>query len=483
MMSTPTLMSLQYITHQIDECLLNHTNEIFSKSREGIFQSLRCRRGVDRDMDAIQRFISGATSTATASASASASATATATVAPTASTCSHPLHFYILFESSSASDERAGAGGDDNDNDDDDYANTSKNNSESVVKGVAMWYFGYSTWQGKVMNVDTILTTKNEGTINEKIVLDVLVKIAKCFSLRRIVYQIQGGKEAELFKEKYGADLLGEWLTLAMRRDQMTSFLNTQSTWDPVFSRSEDIAKDATNSNSIIDVKRGSNVSKEKNIDLAMIKCVIDAVVSKINPSVKRRKSCCSDGDGPLSSLKLRRAEEKDSEPIFNLVRGLALYEKALDEVHVDERVYQLDGGGDNPMYHCIVLEVEGDSVTRGDADADVDDEAGTGAGAVVGMGFFYFGCSMIGGRFLYLEDLFIKKEYRGNGYGKAIMYALAEIARDLNCQNFVWQALDWNTPALNFYKSIGAEVCDGLITLRFDHERMQNYRIMEVVD
>ncbi len=250
----------------------------------------------------------------------------------------------------------------------------------------------------------------------------------------------------------------------------MTSFLNTRGgTWDPDFFQSKTTEHNDNATDSNISVGKGSDIhitgGNNNNISIADINCVIDTTLSKINPSVKKRKRPSNS-----LSLQLRRAVESDAKSILKLVHGLAVYEKALHEVHVNEEIYKLDGGGDNPMYHCILLEGE---VLEGNVKSKT----------VVGMGFFYFGRFINGGRFLYLEDLFIEKEYRGNGFGKAIMYALAEIAQDLNCQNFVWQALDWNTPALNFYRSIGAAVCDGLITLRFDKERIDDYKFTNVDD
>ena len=257
---------------------------------------------------------------------------------------------------------------------------------------------------------------------------------------------MEGTDVAESFKVKYNADLLGEWLTLQMGREEMSSFADTQGKWDPKLSRPP------------TPMICGTGRLVGTNIHLKHIQDSIDSIVSKFNPAVKRRQNFSN------CPLRLRRATESDAKSILKLVHGLASYEKALDEVHVDETIYQIDGGGENPLYHCILLEED-----KGENENDV--------GAVIGMGFFYFGHSMVnGGRFLYLEDLFIEKEYRGCGYGKAIMYVLAEIAQRLHSERFVWQALDWNAPALKFYNSIGAEICDGLITLRFDKERIDDY-------
>ncbi len=161
------------INHQIDECLLSYENEKDSKKTQGILlpQTLRCRRGVDKDIDTIHQFSS--------SVAAAAGVDEDYSDSERTSAADHPLHFYILLEEIKLEEK---------DGKDKDHGHDTK--SQSILKGVAMWYFGYSTWQGKVMNVDTLLISR-DGSINEKILLDALVTIAKSFSLRRIVYQVK----------------------------------------------------------------------------------------------------------------------------------------------------------------------------------------------------------------------------------------------------------------------------------------------------
>ena len=96
----------------------------------------------------------------------------------------------------------------------------------------------------------------------------------------------------------------------------------------------------------------------------------------------------------------------------------------------------------------------------------------------VVGMGFWYLGYSLDLGKYLYLEDLFIEHEYRGYRCGKALMYSLADIALNVGCNRFLWQALKWNTPALGFYNKIGAKVYQGLMTLRLDQDKIDAFSL-----
>lgn len=235
-----------------------------------------------------------------------------------------------------------------------------------------------------------------------------------------------------------------------MGRDQIISFLNHQrSTYN---SDLFPMIETKTFDNNDEDSSYHNNI-----IALNQINDVIDDILFKLNISMKQQRNHHDN----RNMFQLRRAYcNDDAGSILNLVNGLATYEKALDEVHVNESIYKADGGGDNPLFHCIILESREDNHQS--------------KGQVTGMAFFYFGYSLQNrGRFLYLEDLFIQEKYRGNGFGKAFMYALAKISNSLDCERFVWQALDWNSPALNFYAGIGAEICQDLITLRFDKDRI----------
>jgi ribosomal protein S18 acetylase RimI-like enzyme len=214
-----------------------------------------------------------------------------------------------------------------------------------------------------------------------------------------------------------------------------------------------------------------NTISKDA-IPLEIIHEKIDNVLNQMNETdmMNKRINVNNDTGCTTYSFQLRRAvfdqyHDNDAKAILKLVSGLALYEKALDEVDVNESIYEIDGNGNgnNPMFHCILLEKVYD-----DDDFPI----------VIGMGFFYFSYSLqYNGRFLWLEDLFIEEKYRGNGFGKAIMYVLAGISKEIGCERFVWQALDWNTPALNFYDSIGANVCEGFMTLRLDKEQIKSFQ------
>ena len=216
-----------------------------------------------------------------------------------------------------------------------------------------------------------------------------------------------------------------------MGLDEMKTFMATGGKWD------QECCKKA-----VACEKNNSNNATDGGIQEA-----VDDILSKMNDIISCKKY----------AIQLRRATGSDAESILGLVNALAAYEKAADEVSVTSSIYQRDGGDvPNPLFHCILIE-----------------KIEVGIPSVIGMGFFYFGFSPTFGKYLYLEDLFVQRESRGIGCGKSIMLSLADISIQMGCDSFIWQALSWNTPALKFYDSIGAKVCDGLVTLRLDQERI----------
>ena len=130
--------------------------------------------------------------------------------------------------------------------------------------------------------------------------------------------------------------------------------------------------------------------------------------------------------------IKIRKGEKDDLPRAFELIQELALYEKAPEEVTNTHEMMIVDGFGDHPVYAFIV--------------AEVDD-------VIVGMSMYYYRYSTWKGKRLYLEDLIVTEEYRGKGVGKLLFDKTIEVARETNCTGMMWQVLDWNEPAINFYK------------------------------
>ena len=137
----------------------------------------------------------------------------------------------------------------------------------------------------------------------------------------------------------------------------------------------------------------------------------------------------------------IRPATEQDVPLILNFIRALAEFEREPDAVTATEADLLRDGFGANPYYHCLIAEQDGKPA---------------------GFAFYFFNYSTWTGRpGLYLEDVFVNPEFRGLGIGKALLARVAARAVEKNCPRLQWEVLDWNTPAVDFYKSLGADFLD----------------------
>jgi len=142
-----------------------------------------------------------------------------------------------------------------------------------------------------------------------------------------------------------------------------------------------------------------------------------------------------------LPNLIIRDAEEQDVPLILSFIRELAVYEKMLDDVVATEEELQEHLFGERRVAEVIIGEWEG---------------------APVAFALFFHNFSTFLGRpGIYLEDLYVKKEMRGKGIGKAMLSFIARIAKERRCGRFEWSVLDWNEPAIAFYRSIGAVPMD----------------------
>jgi GNAT superfamily N-acetyltransferase len=137
-------------------------------------------------------------------------------------------------------------------------------------------------------------------------------------------------------------------------------------------------------------------------------------------------------------TFRIEPARERDVPMILDLIKGLAVYEKLADEVVATEDGLRETLFGLRPAAEVVI--------------AYAGDEA-------VGFALFFHNYStFLGKRGLYLEDLFVRPEWRGHGAGRALLTHLAKLAADRNCGRFEWAVLDWNEPAIGFYKSLGAQ-------------------------
>jgi GNAT superfamily N-acetyltransferase len=153
--------------------------------------------------------------------------------------------------------------------------------------------------------------------------------------------------------------------------------------------------------------------------------------------------------------LKVRAAQQTDVSLILALIRELAEYERAPDAVKATEESLLRDGFGENPRFRCIIAEYKGQPA---------------------GFALFFYNYSTWEGRAgIYLEDLFVRSQFRKLGIGRALFGYLSKLVVDENLGRLVWQVLDWNQPAIDFYKSIGAEHSAEWQTMRLSGEALLN--------
>lgn len=157
----------------------------------------------------------------------------------------------------------------------------------------------------------------------------------------------------------------------------------------------------------------------------------------------------------PDTSLKIRPATEADVPLLLQFIRDIAEYEKLPDEVVADESILKESFFGERPTAEAIFGEWDGKPA----------------AFAV----FFENFSTFMGRSGLYLEDLYVRPEYRKKGIGEQMLRHLAGIAVDRGCPRFEWVALDWNEPAIRFYENLGAQQMEEWRLFRMTGSALKN--------
>ena len=139
--------------------------------------------------------------------------------------------------------------------------------------------------------------------------------------------------------------------------------------------------------------------------------------------------------------ITIRNAVKEDCHRMMELVNELAVYEKAPDEVTVDFDHFVTSGFGEKPVWWAFVAEVDG---------------------IVVAFALYYIRYSTWKGQRMYLEDLLVTEKFRGLGIGKLLFDKLIEAAKEKKIGGIAWQVLEWNEPAINFYKKLDNVFFDG---------------------
>lgn len=145
-------------------------------------------------------------------------------------------------------------------------------------------------------------------------------------------------------------------------------------------------------------------------------------------------------------NVSTRQGTEKDIPAIYELIKELAIYEKALDQV--SNNVDKLTRDYNEKLYDFFVAEVDS---------------------KIIGLSLYYFRYSTWKGKRLYMEDIIVTEEMRGNGIGKVLFDATVGAAKAKGCTGMMWQVLDWNTSAVGFYRKYGTNFDNEWINCNLD--------------
>lgn len=154
--------------------------------------------------------------------------------------------------------------------------------------------------------------------------------------------------------------------------------------------------------------------------------------------------------------MQIRLAEPADAFDIHRLIYELAVYEKASNEMVATVEQIKESLFKSNPVAFAHVAEVDG---------------------KIVGIALWFLNYSTwLGKPGIYLEDLFVQPEYRGDGIGKGFMKTLAQLCVERDYERFQWWVLDWNTPSIDFYKSLGAVAMDDWTVFRLSGSSLKKF-------
>ncbi|MEK6479548.1 GNAT family N-acetyltransferase [Catalinimonas sp. 4WD22] len=160
-------------------------------------------------------------------------------------------------------------------------------------------------------------------------------------------------------------------------------------------------------------------------------------------------------------SIIIRQGIKADLPQVMALIQELAEFEKEPHEVENSVAQLEEDGFGEQPVFEFFVAENE---ETKN----------------ILGLALYFYSYSTWKGKCIYLEDLIVTQSERGKGIGKRLLDRIIVKAKEANCYRVVWQVLDWNEPAIKFYKSLGADIPKEWLTCRLVKEQIDNYVPMD---
>ena len=153
--------------------------------------------------------------------------------------------------------------------------------------------------------------------------------------------------------------------------------------------------------------------------------------------------------------MNIRKGEKKDMKLVLELIQELAIFEKEPDAVVVTVADLERDGFGDNPLFYTFVAEVDGE---------------------IVGAALYYYRFSTWKGRTIHLEDLIVREKMRGSGLGFALYSEIIAQGKKDSVRRIEWNVLDWNAPAIDFYKKSGAKILDDWLVAQMDENGIDNF-------
>ena len=156
----------------------------------------------------------------------------------------------------------------------------------------------------------------------------------------------------------------------------------------------------------------------------------------------------------------IRKGLKKDLPDVLNLIKELADYENALEQVNISLDQLEKDGFGSHPYFFFLV------AINKNE---------------IIGMSFYHIRYSTWKGKFLFLEDFVVKESFRKQGIGSKLFEATINEANQKNLNGMFWQVLDWNTPAINFYKKYKADISSNWLNGKLNKEQLLSIKSKKI--
>ncbi|KAL3927340.1 MAG: hypothetical protein SGBAC_013127, partial [Bacillariaceae sp.] len=317
--------------------------------------------------------------------------------------------------------------------------NTGDDDKDEDNVSFLSFYVGYSTWEGRCVFVDEVGQIDSQNDAKDQLYLQILAKIAVSLGSKRLTWKRCPPHASWYDSNPVGPpDILQELHVLHMDEEAMNAYVNYS------------------------EPSERSTVSLDKTSLETRIKAIMESPTASFNNNNNNNND-----NNKKFSMRLADANNlEDAQAMERLVKGLAIYVKEpLEDILCDASDYQVDGSGNYPLYYSFLLEPE----TSHDEKSNKEQACGL---AVV-----YFGHSYKGGRYLYLEDLFVDQAYQHQGAGTLALKVLTAVALQMNCQSFQWLALDWNLPALDLYQNkVGAKIQEGKKVTRYTDSKLEEF-------